>query len=1012
MEILKANTRNVLKDHSLNYEIKEYSLNYYTVDGHKFKLFTFILQVKIEIREYTWKINKSYSDFLRMSKSLETEHGVKKLEITTPLLKPRKFNKLRNLDQLEICYSFLKQIISDQNYKDSRSATEFLEVSLKSFSSDEKCKEGYVLKMGSGRVSNQHKFFTCYNSGTRVTKRWFRVCELGVETYNDNFEQGIADAIYFSSDFQVRVGKKETGYDDAVRISTPQHNIVFRTGNMQKRDEWAEAINNGYDSSEYKNAKMRYDSSFLVRNYIQAKWYIDGAEYFSDICNAIDQAQESVFITDWWMSPDVFLKRPADLNPESKLVDVLGAAADRGVIVYVHLYKEISFSLTLNSLYTKNSLSDRSPNIKVMRHPNVSLKGGTFLWSHHEKLVCIDSNIAFMGGLDLCHGRWDTGVHSLTDLGEHQYWNGIEYSNVRIEDFTKVEDWERDTIDRETTPRMPWHDIAICVTGMVVDDITRHFRELWNHSVKDVTGSRESGEIMTFVEDNKATAKVSPKIETILSKNTFETQPEQEESKDKNKFSKLFSGLISKAIKNDGEDEESASSANEMHHRFLERASMEPEKDVEKIEENKEEDEENKENGENKEGSSKSYLTLFSELIKRNLNPHPNAKRLSEVSLEEEKDEIKKREEDEERKKAEENNYKGDLAKTIFSSLLISPKKPPTKEVYEFGTCRCQLTRSGGLWSLGIKPTEVSIHSAYMHLINSAENFIYIENQFFISSPAGDTVLNLIGEALISRILNAIKKGTPFKVIVVIPLLPAFEGSVDDPAASVLRVQLYWEYQTICRGANSIYTQLKEKVPNPEDYISFYSLRTHAVLNDWPVTEMIYIHSKLMIVDDQHMIVGSANLNDRSLNGNRDSEIAMVITDNKKVSSRMAGENVEVSEFCHSLRMNIFKEHSGCDDFEILKDPFTEEFEEIWKNNAKKNTEWYRRVFRCYPDDNISKIKDVEEFAKESDFDSYPQLAEEVSGHLVEFPLNFLSEEYLKIKVANKEYLLPEKAFL
>ena len=42
-----------------------------------------------------------------------------------------------------------------------------------------------------------------------------------------------------------------------------------------------------------------------------------------------------------------------------------------------------------------------------------------------------------------------------------------------------------------------------------------------------------------------------------------------------------------------------------------------------------------------------------------------------------------------------------------------------------------------------------------------------------------------------------------------------------------------------------------------------------------PVTEMIYIHSKLMIVDDKSVLIGSANINDRSLQGTRDSELAV-----------------------------------------------------------------------------------------------------------------------------------------
>lgn len=45
-----------------------------------------------------------------------------------------------------------------------------------------------------------------------------------------------------------------------------------------------------------------------------------------------------------------------------------------------------------------------------------------------------------------------------------------------------------------------------------------------------------------------------------------------------------------------------------------------------------------------------------------------------------------------------------------------------------------------------------------------------------------------------------------------------------------------------------------------------------------PTCAQVYIHSKLMIVDDRIVIIGSANLNDRSLYGDRDSEIAMMIS--------------------------------------------------------------------------------------------------------------------------------------
>jgi phospholipase D1/2 len=86
---------------------------------------------------------------------------------------------------------------------------------------------------------------------------------------------------------------------------------------------------------------------------------------------------------------------------------------------------------------------------------------------------------------------------------------------------------------------------------------------------------------------------------------------------------------------------------------------------------------------------------------------------------------------------------------------------------------------------------------------------------------------------------------------------------------------------SINRGEDSLYALLKsDGIEDPSQYIRFFSLRTHAQLpnSDYPITEMIYIHSKLMIVDDTYMILGSANINDRSMLGSRDHEIGVVIT--------------------------------------------------------------------------------------------------------------------------------------
>ena len=40
---------------------------------------------------------------------------------------------------------------------------------------------------------------------------------------------------------------------------------------------------------------------------------------------------------------------------------------------------------------------------------------GESYWTHHDKTVVIDQTLAFVGGIDLCYGRWDTHEHPLND---------------------------------------------------------------------------------------------------------------------------------------------------------------------------------------------------------------------------------------------------------------------------------------------------------------------------------------------------------------------------------------------------------------------------------------------------------------------------------------------------------------------------------------------------------------------------------------------------------------------
>jgi phospholipase D1/2 len=76
------------------------------------------------------------------------------------------------------------------------------------------------------------------------------------------------------------------------------------------------------------------------------------------------------------------------------------------------------------------------------------------------------------------------------------------------------------------------------------------------------------------------------------------------------------------------------------------------------------------------------------------------------------------------------------------------------------------------------------------------------------------------------------------------------------------------------------------------------------------VTELVYVHSKLLIADDDTVIIGSANINDRSLMGDRDSEIAVMVQDIHKTEVKFAGYPHFVGKFATSLRKSLFRYNS------------------------------------------------------------------------------------------------------
>jgi phospholipase D1/2 len=94
------------------------------------------------------------------------------------------------------------------------------------------------------------------------------------------------------------------------------------------------------------DAQNRYGSFASERVGNDAKWYVDGAGYMWAVGRALEGAKESIWILDWWLSPELYLRRPPSANEQYRLDRVLHRAAQRGVKINIIVYKEVTQVLT------------------------------------------------------------------------------------------------------------------------------------------------------------------------------------------------------------------------------------------------------------------------------------------------------------------------------------------------------------------------------------------------------------------------------------------------------------------------------------------------------------------------------------------------------------------------------------------------------------------------------------------------------------------------------------------
>ena len=267
------------------------------------------------------------------------------------------------------------------------------------------------------------------------------------------------------------------------------------------------------------------------------------------------------------------------------------------------------------------------------------------------------------------------------------------------------------------------------------------------------------------------------------------------------------------------------------------------------------------------------------------------------------------------------------------------------------------------------------------------KNLATVEAMRTLGKPQS-ALINPMGKALLNRIERAINDELDFHVYLVLPVHP--EGTLDtlnimsqvhltmqslvfgdhSLVNGIRRAMLVYRYRKergLSREAakelvnNTPTSRIEKLVPDEwQRHLTLLNLRNWDTLDGRPVTEQIYVHSKLLIADDRVAVLGSANINDRSLLGDRDSELAVVVRDDTPAMAPLNGRcEDQVSAVVHQLRKDLWAKHFGAQAGErraahlltpaVLKSPAAPATWQAIQAQAQDNADTYDASFWFIP---------------------------------------------------------------
>lgn len=337
--------------------------------------------IKVEYSGHTFIIKKTYRDFNALHKEIFKNplRLIKNLSSEVPKLPNEKDKYISRDEMLESLIEFLILIRDKFAVEDKKNF-----MTLKSFLSIEFNLQEHSLffikcgklrkKLGTRKVGNCFKNFWL-NVCKLYRKKIFVLTQDGlcymtkseVSTGNTFSDIVPSDYILFDKDINISTGERSTQCSTGFLISTNTRNLKLKADTYFEFIDWILHLSEAIIKSPYARIQ-RYNSFSPIRenNFVHA--YVNGYEYYSDVYDMINKAEYEIFITDWWLSPELYLKRPVEDHEDSRLDVTLQRAAQRGVKIHILVYKEFA-AMTNLSIHVQNHLNSLHPNIEVLRHP-------------------------------------------------------------------------------------------------------------------------------------------------------------------------------------------------------------------------------------------------------------------------------------------------------------------------------------------------------------------------------------------------------------------------------------------------------------------------------------------------------------------------------------------------------------------------------------------------------------------------------------------------------------------